>query len=122
MGNKDIAWNMRRQGHKLSEIAKEIGVSQQRVSQILATGKDKRWFHPHSPMRIVYVGLRNWMNENMVSKTAFIIKMGYCFHATTMSRYANKLKGNGSWEIDEINKLISMTGMTFEDLFRREES
>jgi len=103
-----------------AEIAAKYGISRQRVAQMIG-----RWNPYHfqyvKPNSCVYVGLRNWMNEHRVSRAEIIRRMGLAYNPTTAHRFACKMCGNQPFTIDEIEFLLHLTGLTYEQAFGSKE-
>nr|DAJ48863.1 MAG TPA: Protein of unknown function (DUF2774) [Caudoviricetes sp.] len=111
---------MRDKGMTFQQIADELGVTRQRVAQYCA-GVNAKHYRFCGEKTCVYVGLRNWMNENRVSITALLQMMGYVFAPESNERWKRKLAGKSALRIDEIKRILAVTGMTFEQAFGRVE-
>lgn len=119
MGRYEEFVAYREQGMTYKEIAARCGVCHQRVAQVLAH-RTPGHFKPYLPHEVVYNGLREWMNENLVSRS----DLGRLFNGKAnpggewASRVNNRLTGRTGWRMVEINKLIDASGLTYEQLFR----
>lgn len=103
---------MRAAGMTYEEIGKVLGMSRQRVHQI-ASGKRRGvgdYFHPTAVEKIPYVGLRNWMLDNRVSISELNRR---CGARALNSKYGVKRLA--------VAKLLEITGLTFEECFRRDD-
>ena len=113
---------LRNSGWTYQQIADKYGVSRQSVSEIMAKYK-RSAFQGFNEKRCVYVGLRNWLNENRCSLKELHRRMyGHNSGGNSKDRYKRLLRGEGLFNKNDIDSLISVTGLTYEELFRREES
>lgn len=109
----------REAGMTYAQIAKKNGVSYQYVGQLC--GK----YNPHQ-FRVhgenhVYINLRNWMNENKISNKELVRRMNMIPYGRTDATVHDWLVGRTDppkWAID---KLIEVTGMPYEVLFKKEK-
>lgn len=118
---KQFIIDMHNKGVTYEEIGKMLGVSKQRVAQIAPAKIYSRFFREITPKQCVYTGIRNWMNENKItlselSRRVYGNGTPNNYHQTTrMLRcggdYTNK------WMID---KILSVTGLTYEEAFKKE--
>ena len=108
---------MRSKGATYREIAQAIGCSYQYVAQIL--GKhDETKFRPLGEKDCVYPGLRKWLNTNKCSRRELYRKMyGYNMIGNSNVTFLDRLHGRVPFRMDEINLIISITGLTYEQLF-----
>lgn len=114
--NREIAIEMRDKGMTFQQIADELGVTRQRVAQYCA-GVNAKHYRFCGEKTCVYVGLREWMNENRVSTTVLLQMMGYVYSPGSTDRWRGKFAGENAFKIDEIKKILEVTGMTFEQAF-----
>ena len=110
---------LREQGLTYQEIATRCGVSHQAVAQACAKEK-KSQFRKIMPEDCVYHGLRNWMNENYVSRSELYRRMhnGSPCRGTVAQEISRKMRGIYRWNMSEIDAMLDITGMTYEQLFR----
>ena len=111
---------LREKGLTQKEIATTLGVSRQRVSQVL--GK----YSPHladiiTKDQCVYEGLRKWMNENRIYAVEMVRILHDGRYPGGQSLYVvySRLKGKTQFKLSEINKLLDRSGLTYEELFRK---
>lgn len=103
-------------GMTYEEIGTKYGVSRQRVGQIC--GKwNKYYFKVIKKDGCVYVNLRNWMNENSVSRNELARRMGMEPTGETLARLRSYLTGRNNPPKTYIDRLIKATGMNYEMLF-----
>lgn len=107
-------------------VAKELGISRQRVNQIMDTldtiesavpkqQRVKRKFNV-STARVVYPAIREWMDENKITLKQFDAMTGTPSNTqnTPLRRF---LQGETRIKIDLIKKILEVTGLTFEEAF-----
>ena len=111
-------YELRKEGYTHQKIADEFGLSCQRVNQILAErceGKFRGW----TEERCVYPGIRKWLNDNKISCSELgRILYGHNLDGCCRETLAGTLKGKFTPKFAMINKLIDVSGMTYEQLFR----
>ena len=105
-------------GLTYKEIADKYGVSRQNVSIACAKMNIKR-FQLHPPERIVFPDMRKWMNGNKVSVLELTRRMGLVTAPNNVNKVRLLLKGKSNPRKSDIDKLIKITGLTYEKLFRR---
>ena len=106
---------MREAGSKCKEIAEAFGVSKQYVSQVCGKGNPKYF-------QIVgddcpYPNLRNWMNENKVSKMELLRRIGLASVPSNYERLCSYINGKTFPRKPYIDKMLKVTGLTYEELF-----
>ena len=127
-----IEWNMpfepskrkqmqmlRDQGLKYREIAERFGVSVQYVSMVCASYAPERFQVIDG--NCVYPNLRKWMNDNKVSRSELLRRMGITVHPNNSGRLSSYMRGQCEPRKDFIDKMLKATGMTYEKLFYRED-
>ena len=117
MNKKEQMRFMRSKGASYREIAQAVGCSYQYVANIL--GKhDETKVRPFGEKDCVYPGLREWLNTNKCSKRELYRKMyGYNMIGNSNVMISDRLHGRVPFRMDEINLIISITGLTYEQLF-----
>ena len=106
----------RESGMTYEEIARKHGVTRQRVGQIC--GKwNKYYFRVIKKDGCVFVNLRNWMNDNSISRAELMRRMGLQVNGENLARLRTVLTGHANPRKEYIDGLIQATGMTYEDLF-----
>ena len=106
-------------GETYDSIASSYGVSRQRIEQIL---KKSICAKPtaNAFKKCVYKGLSEYMRRNNMSTSELTKMMGYTpANSVTISK---KLKGLTAFDINQIRKILGLTGMTFEECFALKES
>lgn len=116
MANKADMLADREAGMKYEDIAKKHGVSYQYVAFTLA-----RYYPPHfafvKEAACIYPNLRRWMNENKVSRSEFVRRMGFECLSETINRFSDIMKGKRVPKKDWIDAMLRVTGMSYECLF-----
>lgn len=111
--DKIAMFKMRLEGATYEEIAKEFGVTKQRIQQIMFRTLGER--HRKSNDKIVYPNIRKWLEEKELTIKKFAQSNGL--------NYGTIL---GALQHDEMstktaNQILKATGLTYEEAFRKEE-
>jgi hypothetical protein len=112
--------NLRELGYTYQQIGEMYGVSKQRVYQIIGKSNEK-YFRYKDENSVVFVGLRDWMNENKVSINALCRKIYRNAHPVLVSKVINWLNGKNDIKLSVVKKILEVTGLTFEQAFRVEK-
>lgn len=108
----------REKGLTYQQIADKYGVSKQCVAG--ACGKrDIAYFRYDNSC--VYPALRGWINDNKISTRELLRLMGMTSYGQNHANLRYRLNGKGEFTKSDIDKLLEITGMTYEELFREEE-
>lgn len=117
MSKRDEFAALRETGLTYREIGEIYGCSRQNVEFHLAERKPRKGV---SENKCAYDGLRNWMNENHVCISDLLRKMYGCEPSNSeVKRCSNLLKGKARPKMEEIDAIISATGLSYEELFRK---
>jgi hypothetical protein len=109
----DLYLEDRAKGMTYREIADKHGVSYQAVHTVCAKqGEPKRKII--SSKACIYPNLRRWLNEDKQRQDRF-------FQAMKGGTFLECLKGLRQPKKNTIDKMIAITGMTYEELFAEEE-
>lgn len=111
---------LRDQGMTYAEIAKVCGVSHQAVAMCIGKWSPGH-FKPFTKEAVVYPNLRQWLNENKVSKNEFIRRMNLGISGKNSERFGLYFKGKIYPTKKTIDKMLQVTGMPYEELFYRED-
>jgi transcriptional regulator with XRE-family HTH domain len=111
----DLYRSERANGLTLREIAAKYGVSYQRVHQ--ACGKQGVG-HFRTNRAVVYPNICKWINTNKITTSELVRRMDLVVHAHNIDRIRNILLGRAEPRKHEIDKLIEITGMSYDELFR----
>ena len=110
----------RNKGLTYREIAKKYGVSYQCVAQACAKS-NPRAFQFHKETEIIYPNLRKWMNDNKISTSELVRRLGFCSYSNSVNMFRSYLKGKNHFRKPTIDKLIEVTGLPYEELFKESE-
>lgn len=110
---------LHKSGMTYDEIGAIVGLSRQRVYQLIG-GADKKLFRHIGADRCVYVGIRNWLNENKISINELTRRVYGCFHTENRNRLSSILRGYEAVTKCQIDKLLKATGLSYECAFERD--
>lgn len=118
----EIYVEKRKQGMRLQEIADEFGVSRQCVAQALYDHGCTDRFLRYREAECAYPEMRTWLNDNRITREAFgrIISKASSYGGGWHKACQKKLDGTLQFKQGEIDRLLAASGMTYEQLFRRE--
>lgn len=103
-------------GLNYREIGEQLGISRQYVAQCLGKA-GAGYFRGLKKDECIYEGLRLWMTRNHVSRNELMRKMGLCPCTGNSTRIRELLSGKTELKKHHIDKLIGITGMSYEALF-----
>lgn len=116
---KQKAVDLAKQGYTNNQIAEELGVSRQRVYQMIST-YGASYFRPITPKQCIYPNWRNWMNENQVSKGELLKRLFLTSESHNYARLSHYMTGRCYPQKQMIDCLLEVTGLTYEQLWARE--
>lgn len=116
----DIYRAEREKGLTYRQIAEKHGVSFQTVAQACSKS-DASKFRAFTESDCVYPNLRKWLNDNKVSRCEFIKRVGLCANNSASTIFGNYFRGKHYPNKQTIDKMLRVTGLTYEELFYREE-
>lgn len=102
------------------EIAEKHGISYQAVAQTCARYSVGH-FRAYTKNDVVYPNLRKWLNDNKVTKSEFIRRMGNVYSGNLMAQVGNWFSGKTCPMKQSIDKILEITGLTYEQLFATED-
>ena len=121
MTRTELYKELRLQGLTYREIAQRCGVSKQAVQQVCAKSSITQ-FRRVTEKGCVYPVLREWMNRNYVSKAEMYRRLyGTPCVGRNSVTISDRLAGRADWKKREIDRLLKITGMTYERLFMEGE-
>jgi hypothetical protein len=118
--NKEKMMELYLSGKTLAEVGREFGISKQRVFRIIGGTDRHRRVTDEQLAKIKYIGLRNWMKENNVSLMGLTRLLYDNTEAENWSRTRNRIYGRTDMGKRFIDKLITITGLSYEVLFSEE--
>ena len=108
-----------RSGMTCKDIAQKHGISVQAV--YAACGKVSRSrFHTYEREDCVWAGLRNWLNDNKVSRRELLHRMGLEYGSTNLVCLNDNLSGKKDMRFSFMRKMTAITGLTLDELFGEE--
>ncbi len=108
-------------GKTLDEVGKEFCISRQRVFQIIGGNAKFRRVTDKQLENVKYIGLRKWMKENNVSMTQLTRLIYGESLGTNYQVVRNRVCSYKEIPKSFIDKLIEITGLPYEVLFREED-
>ena len=115
----DLYLAEREKGLTYRQIAAKYGVSHQTVAMACAKHSPGH-FRPFNAKQVVYPKLRQWLNENKVSASEFTRRLGHIptggTHATVKAWFSGKNYPSKRM----IDKMLMVTGLTYEELWEEE--
>lgn len=115
----DVCNDMRRDraaGLTYAQIGEKYGLSKQRIGQLIGHS-NKYCFRVIKRSGCKFVNLRNWMNENSISRNELVRMMGLIPSGETMSRIRSYMSGLSTPPKHYIDLMMEATGMDYETLF-----
>ena len=106
----------RANGKTVNEIARDHGVTHQAVSDGLKRIKAQR-FRGWDDKRCIYKNLRQWLNDNQFGLSELVIMMGFAQSGTNTGRLRSWLKGECYPSKKNIDRLLLISGLTYEQLW-----
>ena len=116
----DLYRSEREKGKTYREIAEQYGVTFQAVACACGNSHDSK-FRAWTEERCVYPNLRNWLNENKVSMNEFIRRMDALPGGNRVTAYRNYLNGKTYPQKRVIDKMLEVTGLTYEQLWEEDD-
>ena len=107
------------QGMTYEAIGKAEGISRQRVFTIIG-GNVKPHFTVLTEKECVYVGIRNWLNENRMTRSGLTRAMYGFHHADRIKKVCDALRGADTHK-HVIDAILRVTGLTYEQAFQRSD-
>lgn len=115
-GRSDLYRTEREKGMTYREIAEKHGVSYQCVAHACGKYNPER-FQYHKEEAVVFPNLRKWMNDNKISNAELLRRLGYKTYGNAYFSWLRYiLNGRNEMKKSTIDKLLAITGMTYEEL------
>lgn len=110
----------RESGMSYEEIGKKYGVSRQCVHRMCGHTGLPAYFRLITADGCVYPIWRKWMNDNKVSRSELLRRMGLLAIHENLRNLGAYMRGENNPRKEYIDRLIGATGLTYEKLFYRE--
>lgn len=112
------ARQMRISGSTLQEIANEFGISKQRVEQVLNGVGPRAINRKLFPKRAkcIFPRITKYMDEKEMSLNKFAFDSGLDYY-----KIRSAFSGRTELRMSEINTILRVTGMTYEEAFKTKE-
>lgn len=111
---------MRNQGVSYREIGEKFGLSKQRIYQII--GESNGYYRYITEEQCAYIGIREWLNHNKVNVTEFCRRVYGKYFTATYFRFTQCLRGKYHFKKPMIDKILSLTGLTYEEAFKEKDN
>ena len=106
-------------GMTYAEIGCQFGISRQRVAQIIGK-RNEKYFRAIKCERCVYVGVRKWLIDNKISITELTRRLYGNSSSDNFHSVNNRLNGSAELTKTYIDKILKITGLTYEEAFKKE--
>ena len=120
MKKYEIYREERAKGLTYKQIAEKYGVSKQNVAQCCCQDNAKH-FRVWTAETCVYPNVRKWLNDNKITKAELIRRMGVRVHSNPVAVIGGYLRGYSYPPKQTIDKLLSVTGLTYEKFFKTDK-
>ena len=112
----DMVRAMREKGLTYEEIGQILGIRKQAVwDSVNKPIKPNNGIHRDTILKVKYIGLRNWMLDNMVCLSNLEKRCGSTkLHASLIKEFEPSKK--------TIDAILRVTGLTYEECFKEEEN
>lgn len=123
--NLSVAYKMREDGCTFEQIASYFGVTRQYVCQLFITQERKGMRRRRRGSAIYaetpYKGMKKWIESDSRITIPYIAKIMYgTSNKDRSTKVASLIKGrNTIITLEQLNKLLEASGMTYEELFER---
>lgn len=108
---------MREQGFNYEQIAIHFRISRQRVYQIIGSSA-VRYYRYITERQCIYIGIRDWLNRNKLTITAFVRIVYKKYHSVYYGKLRNYLLGKNELRKTMIDRILEVTGLTYEEAFK----
>ena len=121
MDNRTLFLKEIEDGHSTADVARKYGVSRQYVQQV--SGKwGKHRFLIVTEKQCIYPNWRKWMNENKVSRAEISRRIGNNGQGLNIQQISDYMSGKRWPHKNVMDRLLLVTGMTYEEMFSYEEA
>ena len=110
---------MQNDGKTYQQIGEAFGISRQRVHQMIG-GRDVRFFRHIGTKTCIYKGVRKYLNDNQISIAELVRRTYGIYHPKNFYSMRNRLSGVTDINKTYIDKILEVTGLTYEVAFELE--
>lgn len=111
---------MAKKGCTYQEIGETFHISKQRVYQIIG-GRFKHRFKAITPQNCIYPNIRKWMNDNRITQAELTRRLYHNSHVENQGHVSAFLHGKKKGLMKStIDKWLTVTGLTYEQLFEQD--
>lgn len=122
MNRKAEMIKMRESGATYKDIGEAFGISRQAVFQHIGGMVRGGYFKTLSANDCIYPNLRKWMNDNHMSRSKLCRAMFGNTLPSNQHHISNFLRGKNSGATKHtIDKYLTVTGLTYEELFETDK-
>lgn len=107
----------RDKGMTYALLSEKYGVSKQRIHQICGKRNPAR-FRFFDEQSCIYKPIRDWLNAEKISTAELVRMSGLQPVSQTITRWHELLNGRNEFRKRDIDILIKVTGMTYEEMFK----
>ena len=111
---------MRDNGKTYQEIADAFFLTRQRVYDLIGDPSFGKGFRGVSEEQCIFRNLREWMNKKRITVAGFARDVYGQSGTTYKSKMRNYLRGETGLKKEAIDKILSITKMTYEECFAEE--
>lgn len=112
----------RERGMKYKELADKYGCTIQNISQMLAGSSNhpRPYYRDVADDKCIYPAILLWLRENKVTIPELYRKIYNEFGGQRSSSLSRCLRGKATLRKKDIDSILAITGMTYEEAFRTE--
>ena len=117
MIDRETALELRSDGMTYTEVASVLGVTMGEVYIAAGHVGRTRTYRAFTPKRCVYPNIRDWLNNNKITLRQLCEYMCPFVTGATINRIRDMLSGATELRKSDIDRLLKLTGLTYEQAF-----
>lgn len=117
----DLYRKDREAGLTYQQIGDKYGVTAQAVANVCSK-TDGDQFRGWTKRQCIYPNLRRWLNENRVNMAEFLRRLDLIPTNGMQDRYRSYFRGMTYPKKQQIDRMLAVTGLTYEKLWEVEEN
>ena len=117
MVDREKALELRREGLSYIEIAVALDCTIYDIHIAVGHVAGGAFLRAFTPERCVYSGIREWLNNNKMSLRQLCEHMDTIVTGATLNRVRDMLRGTRELRKSDIDRLMEITGLTYEQAF-----